>query len=46
MSPSADGTVYVTDTGIAITPQGFAPTGTAAIYWLDADGEVLGDRAR
>ena len=36
----ADGTVYVTDTGIAITAQGFAPTGTAAIYRFDADGEA------
>ena len=35
----ADGTVYVTDTGIAITAQGFTPTGTAAIYRFDADGE-------
>ena len=36
----ADGTVYVTDTGIAITAQGFAPTGTAAIYRFDAGGEA------
>jgi len=36
----ADGTVYVTDTGIAITAQGFAPTGTAAIYRFDADGQA------
>ena len=36
----ADGTVYVTDTGIAITAQGFAPTGTAAIYRFDADGRA------
>ena len=36
----ADGTVYVTDTGIAITAQGFAPTGTAAIYRFEAGGEA------
>ena len=36
----ADGTVYVTDTGIAITAAGFAPTGTAAIYRFDADGQA------
>ena len=36
----ADGTVYVTDTGIAITAQGFAPTGTAAIYRFDAGGQA------
>ena len=34
----ADGTVYVTDTGINITAQGFEPTGTAAVYRFDAQG--------
>ena len=35
----ADGTVYVTDTGISIGPQGFTPTGTAAVHRFDADGQ-------
>ncbi|MEE2636395.1 MAG: SMP-30/gluconolactonase/LRE family protein [Acidobacteriota bacterium] len=36
----ADGTVYVTDTGITITAQGFQPTGTAAIYRFDTNGNA------
>lgn len=39
LAVGADGTVYVTDTGISIGPQGFAPTGTAAVYRFDADGQ-------
>ena len=39
LAVGADGTVYVTDTGISIGPQGFTPTGTAAVYRFDADGQ-------
>ena len=35
----ADGTVYVTDTGISFGPDGITPTGTAAVYRFDADGQ-------
>ena len=34
----ADGTVYVTDTGIAVTADGLTPTGSDAIYRFDAEG--------
>lgn len=39
LAVGADGTVYVTDTGISIGPGGFTPTGTAALYRFDADGQ-------
>jgi sugar lactone lactonase YvrE len=39
LAVGADGTVYVTDTGISIGPEGFTPTGTAAVYRFDADGQ-------
>lgn len=38
LATGADGTVYVTDTGINITPQGFVPSGTDAVYRFDASG--------
>ena len=41
LAVGADGTVYVTDTGISIGPQGFTPTGTAAVYRFDADGQPV-----
>ena len=40
LAVGADGTVYVTDTGISIGPGGFTPTGTAAVYRFDADGQA------
>ena len=39
MRQAADGTIYVTDTGISIGPGGITPTGTAALYRFDADGQ-------
>ena len=39
LAVGADGTVYVTDTAIALTPQGPRPSGTPAIYRLDPDGQ-------
>ena len=38
LAVGADGTVYATDTGISITPRGFVPSGTDAVYRFDADG--------
>lgn len=42
----ADGTVYVTDTGIAITEQGFAPTGHGRHLPVRGQRRGPGDRAR
>ena len=39
LAAGADGTVYVTDTGISFGPDGITPTGTAALYRFDADGQ-------
>lgn len=36
-----DGSVYVTDTGIDITPDGAAPTGTDAVYRITPAGELV-----
>jgi len=36
-----DGTVYVTDSGLKAGPQGFLPTGTDAVYQLDAAGRAV-----
>ncbi len=36
-----DGTVYVTDSGLKAGPQGFAPTGTDAVYRFDAAGRPV-----
>lgn len=36
-----DGTVYVTDSGLKADPQGFAPTGTDAVYRFDAAGRPV-----
>lgn len=33
-----DGTVYVTDSGLKAGPQGFAPSGSDAVYRFDASG--------
>jgi len=36
-----DGTVYFTDSGLKAGPQGFAPTGTDAVYRFDATGRPV-----
>jgi sugar lactone lactonase YvrE len=36
-----DGTVYFTDSGLKAGPQGFAPTGTDAVYRFDAAGRPV-----
>jgi len=36
-----DGTVYVTDSGLKLGPQGFAPSGTDAVYRFDNTGKAV-----
>lgn len=36
-----DGTVYVTDSGLKAGPQGFAPSGSDAVYRFDASGRPV-----
>jgi hypothetical protein len=36
-----DGTVYVTDSGLKAGPQGFAPTGSDAVYKFDGTGRAV-----
>jgi sugar lactone lactonase YvrE len=35
-----DGSVYVTDSGLKVTAKGFEPSGTDAVYKIDAKGKV------
>jgi len=36
-----DGSVYVTDSGLQASPQGFAPSGSDAVYRFDATGRAV-----
>jgi sugar lactone lactonase YvrE len=40
VAAAPDGTIYVSDTGIRIGPDGVQPTGTDAVYRIDAAGGV------
>jgi len=37
----ADGSVYLTDSGLQAGPEGFAPSGTDAVYRIDPAGRVI-----
>jgi sugar lactone lactonase YvrE len=40
LSSSPDGTIYLSDSGVKVGEKGFVPTGTDAVYKIDAENKV------